>query len=42
LKLGIYYKKQGDLINSASMLEKILNIAPNSEVAVAAKQELKF
>jgi tetratricopeptide (TPR) repeat protein len=42
LKLGIYYKKQGDLINSASMLDKILNIAPNSEVAVAAKQELKL
>jgi len=42
LKLGMYYKKQGDLINTASMLEKVLNIAPNSEVAVAAKQELKF
>jgi tetratricopeptide (TPR) repeat protein len=41
LKLGTYYKKQGDLISTAMMLDKILRLAPNSDVATAARQELR-
>ena len=40
LALGIYYKQQGNLVQSQMMLEKILSFAASNPISQQAKKEL--